>query len=121
MYSREGVIVNPTTHKDRAIIKNKHLLTTTRLRSVALDIVEAGISKVPPSNTITNSVRYHSESTTLTVDNTSFKVKGRIFVIGGGKASGLMAEALEKLFFLESDLSNWLKSTVIKENKGHSY
>lgn len=85
----------------RAIIKNKHLLATTRPREVALDLIEAGIKKVLPSNIIRDSVNYQQDGV-LRVNDSSFQFRGRIFVIGGGKASGLMAETLEDVLGPES-------------------
>ncbi|MCJ7769737.1 MAG: DUF4147 domain-containing protein [Dehalococcoidales bacterium] len=43
-----------------------------------------------------NALNYDTTSRVLIIDNTTYNLShGRIFVIGGGKASGLMAEALE--------------------------
>jgi glycerate 2-kinase len=78
------------------IIKNRVQLATTELRRRALDIIEAGIERVLPTNIMKNALGYDTASKVLTIDNTSYNLShGRIFVIGGGKASGLMAESLE--------------------------
>jgi len=78
------------------IIKNRAELATTELRKKALDIIEAGIERVLPPNIMKNALSYDTASRVLTIDNTTYNLShGRIFVIGGGKASGLMAEALE--------------------------
>lgn len=78
------------------IIKNRAELDTTELRKKALDIIEAGIERVLPPNIMKNALSYDTASRVLTIDNTTYNLShGRIFVIGGGKASGLMAEALE--------------------------
>ncbi|MFW6128091.1 MAG: glycerate kinase type-2 family protein [Halobacteriota archaeon] len=96
--------------QDSSIIKNKHLLATTRLRKLALDIIEAGISKVLPSSIVRDSVSYQLDS--LMVNNSSFEVKGRIFVIGGGKASGSMAETLESVLGPESITAGMVSCTT---------
>ncbi len=78
------------------IIKNRAELATTELRKKALDIIEAGIERVLPPNIMKNALSYDTASRILTIDNTTYNLShGRIFVIGGGKASGLMAEVLE--------------------------
>ncbi|MFC2050759.1 glycerate kinase [Chloroflexota bacterium] len=77
-------------------IKNQDKLATTELRRQALKIIEAGIERVLPATIMKSTVNYNPESSCLEVGNAKYRaVEGRIFVIGGGKASGLMAEALE--------------------------
>jgi glycerate 2-kinase len=85
------------------IIKNKDELATTELRKMALEIVEAGITRVLPTSIMRSAISYDSAHRTLTVSGDAYPVsRGRIFVIGGGKASGLMAEELENLVGYEN-------------------
>ena len=78
------------------IIKNRSELATTELRRQALDIIEAGINRVLPTNIMKYALSYDSASRALTINDATYNLShGRLFVIGGGKASGLMAEALE--------------------------
>jgi glycerate 2-kinase len=78
------------------IIKNWDTLATTMLRKTSLDVIEAGISRVLPPNIIKAAVKYCLASKTLNINGDTYSISnGRVFVIGGGKASGLMAEALE--------------------------
>ncbi len=80
------------------IIKNKDTLATTKLRKQALDIIEAGIARVLPPNIMKSAVRYDAASRALTINGDTYRLStGRVFVIGGGKASGLMAETLEAI------------------------
>ena len=80
------------------IIKNRETLATTELRKKALDIVEAGIARVLPPSIMRAAVKYDAANRILTVNGNTHRLStGRIFVIGGGKASGLMAEALEDI------------------------
>jgi len=80
------------------IIKNRETLATTELRKKALDIVEAGIARVLPPSIMRAAVKYDAANRILTVNaNTHRLSTGRVFVIGGGKASGLMVEALEDI------------------------
>ncbi len=84
------------------IIKNRDELATTDLRRMALEIIEAGIAGILPSK-VMNSVRYDKYQRVLTIQSDAYSVsQGRIFVIGGGKASGLMAESLENIVGTES-------------------
>lgn len=81
-----------------AIIKNKAALAKTSLRKQALDIIEAGINRVLPPNIIKSAVGYDPARQILTVSGDRYRLsRGRVFVIGGGKASGLMAETLESI------------------------
>jgi len=80
------------------IIKNKHELSITELRKQALDIIEAGIARVLPPAIVKSAVSYDSARRVLTVCDYAYHLsQGRIFVVGGGKASGLMAETLENI------------------------
>ncbi len=80
------------------IIKNRDTLATTELRQQALAIVEAGINGALPPAVVKSAVKYDSSRRILTIQNHPYYLsKGRIFVIGGGKASGLMAETLENI------------------------
>lgn len=85
------------------IIKNRRRLSTSRMREQALDIIEAGISRVLPSNILSSAVSYDAIGPTIKVQGDAFSIAtGRIFIIGGGKAAGLMAEALEKIIGAEN-------------------
>jgi glycerate 2-kinase len=78
------------------IIRNKEELSISEMRKKVLDIVEVGIESVNPRKLISNSVRYNNETNSLTVHNQVYDIiSGRIFVIGGGKAAGFMAEEIE--------------------------
>ena len=82
----------------RSIINNRSELATSKMRINALDIIEAGIARVMPQRVMRTSLQYDHNNGTLTVSGSSFDLsKGRLFVIGGGKAGGLMAQALEEI------------------------
>ncbi|MDY6931132.1 MAG: DUF4147 domain-containing protein [Halobacteriota archaeon] len=84
------------------IIKNWDEIATTKLRCEALEIVEAGISRVLPPNVMRSSVKYDSKKEVLSIEGDSYDISsGKVFVIGGGKASGLMAETLEGIIDTE--------------------
>jgi hydroxypyruvate reductase/glycerate 2-kinase len=80
------------------IIKNKAELSISESRKQVLDIIEAGIARILPSAIMQSAVRYDSARKILTVNNHPYPLaQGRIFVVGGGKAAGLMAKTLEDI------------------------
>ncbi len=82
----------------RTIIKNKAELSTTKLRKDALDIIESGITAVSPDILMKSQIKYDFENDSIIIKGRHISLsKGRIFVIGGGKAVGRMAEVLEEI------------------------
>jgi len=79
------------------IILNRDELATSALRGQVLDIIEAGIRAVLPRNLLNCVVRYDPRRNVLTVCAHRYELgTGRMFVVGGGKASAAMAEAFEE-------------------------
>jgi glycerate 2-kinase len=98
------------------MIKNWDKLATTKLRRQALQIIEAGIEHVLPRSIMKPAISYDSENRSLKIKDTAYSTAGsRIFVIGGGKASGLMAGALEEIIGADNILAG------IVNCKGGSY
>jgi glycerate 2-kinase len=80
------------------IIKNGDELSTTSSRHKALSILETGISRVLPSTIMLASIKFNKQKHVLSIDNHCFDLShGRLFVIGGGKASSAMARPLEQI------------------------
>jgi glycerate-2-kinase len=79
------------------IIKNRAELATTLARAQALDIIEAGIARVLPENVMRSALSVDAANRRLTVSGQSFDLTGRVFVVGGGKASAAMARTLEEI------------------------
>jgi glycerate 2-kinase len=81
------------------IIKNRRELATTESRNKVLPIIEAGIKRVLPTNIVRAAVSYDAVRQIIGIKNDSIPLSetSRTFVIGGGKASGLMAQALESI------------------------
>jgi hydroxypyruvate reductase/glycerate 2-kinase len=80
------------------IIKNREELISSNLRARAVELIEAGITRVLPANLLRAAIKYNHERRSLRVMGESYDLsRGRIFVVGGGKASGLMAEELERI------------------------
>ncbi len=79
------------------IIKNSQQLATTPKKKQTLEILESGIKSVLPRHLVKKSTSFDSNKKILAINNDQYNIKGRIFIIGGGKASGAMAEELEKI------------------------
>ncbi len=80
------------------LIINKKEVTKTSLRKRAIDILEKGIESVMPDVVMKNYIIYDRNRDNLKIDNETIKMSGkRLFVIGAGKASGLMAETFERI------------------------
>lgn len=86
------------------IIKNRRTLATTELRDQVLQIIEAGIRRVLPLDIMRSAVSYDAARRTIKIKSDAFclATTGRIFAIGGGKASGLMAKVLESIIGAEN-------------------
>ncbi len=85
------------------IIKNREELITSGQRARAIELIEAGINRVQPSNLMRASVQYNRKRKLLSVSGRRYDLsKGRIFVVGGGKASGAMAAELGKIVGTDS-------------------
>ncbi|RLI26898.1 MAG: glycerate kinase [Candidatus Hecatellales archaeon] len=79
------------------LLANAQSEPTRRAREIALKLLKAGVEAADPKACVKSHVRL--EGGKLKVGGEAFnlsKVK-RIFVVGGGKASGAMAEALEEI------------------------
>ncbi|MDD5289251.1 MAG: DUF4147 domain-containing protein [Dehalococcoidales bacterium] len=80
------------------LIKNFDALATTGLRRQALALIEAGIESVLPTKLMQSALQYDATDRTLIIQGDTYRFNsGRLFVIGGGKASGSMAETLEEI------------------------
>ena len=97
--------------------KNHENIATTELRKKTLEIVRAGIESVNPHILVKRSLRYNEDFNSVVINNNSFDLlRGRIFVIGGGKASGMMAEMVEKIIGSEN-ITAGIVNTVPKNYK----
>ena len=68
------------------IIKNREELITSGQRARAIELIEAGISRVLPSNLMRASVKYYYSRKWLSVNGQKYDLsRGRVFVVGGGK------------------------------------
>ena len=94
------------------IIKVSRNEQDKKAREIALNCIEAALSAVDPRNAVYRTVKV--EGKTLIIKNLKFDLDsiGNIYVIGGGKASGAMAEAIENI------LGDLIKEGVVNVLKG---
>ncbi|KTB48783.1 Putative glycerate kinase [Dehalogenimonas alkenigignens] len=79
------------------IIKNGEELGLSPLRRLAIDLIEAGIQSVQPDRVIPSVLSFNPSSRTLDIPGHRFQIPCRLFIVGGGKASGALAVSLEKI------------------------
>ncbi|MEM3730275.1 MAG: glycerate kinase [Candidatus Bathyarchaeia archaeon] len=91
----------------RQLIENGGTPLNRKAREITLKSLEAGLNAVDPKRIIESKVLL--KGSTLLVDKYSFNLEKfkNVYVVGGGKASGSMAEALEKV------LGNHIKSGLV--------
>lgn len=79
------------------LVKNGQTQLDRKARKLALKSLEAAVNAVDPKQIIKSKLLI--KNSTLQVDGHSFDLKEfkHIYVVGGGKASGAMAEALEQI------------------------
>nr|MDO8100061.1 glycerate kinase [Candidatus Njordarchaeota archaeon] len=70
-----------------------------KVRRIALTLLEEAVKAADPRIAIRSHVKLSKDGETLKVAKAEFKLKksNQVYVIGGGKAGGAMAEELEKL------------------------
>jgi hydroxypyruvate reductase/glycerate 2-kinase len=84
------------------IIKNYSELATTKLRKDTLDIINSGIESVLPENLLNSKVQFDEITGILKIEKKEFDIRNkRLFVIGFGKASIGMAQAVENILTSE--------------------
>ncbi|MEM3442480.1 MAG: glycerate kinase [Candidatus Bathyarchaeia archaeon] len=94
------------------LIENGETQLDKRARALALKSLENAINAVDPKHLI--KLKVHIKNAILYVGGYSFDLKSfkNIYVLGGGKASGLMAEALEEV------LSDRIKDGIVNVPHG---
>ncbi|MBW2977739.1 DUF4147 domain-containing protein [Candidatus Woesearchaeota archaeon] len=86
------------------MIKNKKELTTSAAKKYALELLTAGINAVMPQTIIKNQISLKNSILKIKDKKFNLKKHKRIFVVGFGKASSDMAQALEKV--LKNKITN---------------
>jgi len=82
---------------EKKLLENAVFDEDRRARGTAIKILRVALNSADPRIAVRNHV--HRVGNTLSVDDLTFDLGKfqRIFVVGGGKASGAMAEALEEI------------------------
>ncbi len=82
------------------IVNRDEILSSGDIDSkrVLLDIVEHVLDNIDPVRAVYSSVSVNRESRVFRVDGKIFRIRGRIYVVGIGKAACRMARAIEDLF-----------------------
>lgn len=85
------------TKNKNQLIENGETELVRRARALALQSLECALNAVDPKQLLHSKLSLKKSN--LRVDGSSFDLKNfrNIYVVGGGKASGLMAEALEEI------------------------
>ncbi len=96
-----------TIKNKEQLVKNGETQLDQKARTLALKSLESALNAVDPKQIIKSKLSL--KNSTLHVDGYSFDLKKfrHIYVIGGGKASGPMAEALEQI------LGNRIKNGLV--------
>ncbi len=96
------------------LLDNAFSSTNRKVREIVLDAIEALLGEVEPKKVVKSQVQLTNE--TLIVGEKSFDLSSfnNILIVGGGKASGFMAEALEEI------LGDRIKHGLIVVPKGTS-
>jgi len=103
------------------IIKNYNELARTDLRKKALSIILSGVESVLPKNLLNKKISFKNNF--LQINGEKFEIKGDIYIIGGGKSSGKMAEEIEKIIGLdrikEGFINDKIENNETKKIKVH--
>ncbi len=104
-----------TIKNKRILVKNGVSDLNKRARRLVLESLEYALNAVDPKRLMETKLFLRNSS--LEVDGFSFDLEkfGDIFVVGGGKASGLMAEALEQ------KLGTYITNGLVNVPKGGKY
>jgi len=96
MYPAGGTIMSIIKNKED-LIANASSSKDKMARRIALDAIEEAFKAADPKRILFSKVKLEGE--TLKINGNIFNLSEykRIFVLGGGKASGSMAEALEEI------------------------
>src|SRR3989304_1737303 len=79
------------------LLRNAKSNLDSKAREIAINALNAALEAADPKSIIKSKVK--AKGNTLKVENLSFNLDEfkRVFVVGGGKACGSMAEALEEI------------------------
>jgi len=104
-----------TINNEEQLIENGETRRNRKARTLALKSLESALNAVDPEQIIKSKLSL--KNSTLEVNGCSFDLKrfNNVYVVGGGKASGLMAEALEQI------LSQYVTSGLVNVPHGSKH
>ncbi len=104
--------------KSAELISNGRDIATRRLREDACLVLEAALEAVDPEQAIFNALKLDGDVLRYEGGMVNLSGVNRVIVVGGGKAGGLMARAVEKLLgdHIDAGLVNVLKGTEAAVN-----
>jgi len=104
-----------TIKNKKQLVKNGETQLDRKVRTLALKSLESALNAVDPRHIIKSKILL--KNSTLHVNGYSFDLKKirNVYVIGGGKATGSMAEALEQV------LGNLIKNGVVNIPSGSKH
>ena len=96
------------------LIKNTKNEINQTARKFTLQILESGLSAADPKNLVKNKIQLKGSNLKIGSLNIDLDECNRIFVVGAGKASGMMSEAIEEILGnrIVDGLVNILNGTV---------
>ena len=102
---------------EEQLVENGRIESLRRLRKDALDILKAALEAVEPKKAVFSKLKLVDDA--LIFDGERIDLGGffRVFVVGGGKASGAMAEAVEEI--LGDRITGGLVSVLRGTEKAH--
>lgn len=98
----------PKIKNKKALIKNAGTALDRKARALALASLEAALEAVDPRKIIESKVAVKNKRLKIGQHEFNLDVFEHVYVVGGGKASGKMAEALESI--LKNRISNGIVS-----------
>lgn len=102
-----------TVKNKKQLINNGKTEALKKVRSLILDCYEAALSQVEPDRLVKSKLSL--KDSTLCINGLSFDLDKfkKIYVVGGGKASGEIASTLEQL------LGRWITKGIVNVPKGN--
>jgi glycerate 2-kinase len=94
----------PKIKNKKALLKNAGTALDRKARALALVSLEAALESADPKKIIESKVKVKNKRLKIGQHEFNLDTFGHVYVVGGGKASGKMAEALESI--LENRISS---------------
>ena len=78
-----------------SLIKNANELTRNKCHEVVINLIETGLKVVDPKLAVVRNIAL--KDNTLIIGDRVFEIKGKVYVVGFGKASVKMGEGIEEI------------------------